>query len=67
VVGAQDDLSVCIADGLYVQIGSQIGADSANAVDNIKTQIAVAARVKGRSPQYCSFGVASLVMPSFTC
>jgi hypothetical protein len=65
VVSEQQDLYDLIADGMYVQIGSQIGADSANAVDNIKTQIATAGRVKGRSPQYCSFGVASLVMPSF--
>ncbi len=65
VVSEQQDLYGLIADGMYVQIGSQIGADSANAVDNIKTQIATAGRVKGRSPQYCSFGVASLVMPSF--
>lgn len=61
----QNDLLALIADGMYVQIGSQIGTDSANAVDNIKTQIATAGRVKGRSPQYCSFGVASLTMPSF--
>lgn len=61
----QNDLLGLIADGMYVQIGSQIGTDSANAVDNIKTQIATAGRVKGRSPQYCSFGVASLAMPSF--
>jgi len=59
------DLLTLIADGMYVQIGSQIGTDSANAVDNIKTQIATAGRVKGRSPQYCSFGVASLTMPTF--
>lgn len=65
VVSDPNDLLSLIADGLYVQIGSQIGTDSANAVDNIKTQIAVAGRVKGRSPQYCSFGVASLTMPSF--
>ncbi len=65
VVMEQADLLGLIADGMYVQIGSQIGADSANAVDNIKTQIATAPRVRGRSPQYCSFGVASLVMPSF--
>ena len=65
VVTEPNDLQTLIADGMYVQIGSQIGADSANAVDNIKTQIATAARVKGRSPQYCSFGVASLTMPSF--
>ena len=64
-VADPSDLLGVIADGLYVQIGSQIGADSSNAVDNIKTQIAVAGRVKGRSPQYCSFGVASLSMPSF--
>lgn len=61
----QSELLGLIADGMYVQIGSQIGTDSANAVDNIKTQIATAGRVKGRSPQYCSFGVASLTMPSF--
>ncbi|HEV2718556.1 MAG TPA: tubulin-like doman-containing protein, partial [Thermoanaerobaculia bacterium] len=65
VVSEQQDLYGLIADGMYVQIGSQIGADAANAVDNIKTQIATAGRVRGRSPQYCSFGVASLVMPSF--
>jgi hypothetical protein len=65
VVMEQNDLLALIADGLYVQIASQIGTDSANAIDNIKTQIAVAGRVKGKSPQYCSFGVASLSMPSF--
>ncbi|HEX8169024.1 MAG TPA: tubulin-like doman-containing protein [Thermoanaerobaculia bacterium] len=65
VVTDQNDLLGLIADGMYVQIGSQIGTDSANAVDNIKTQIATANRVKGKSPQYCSFGVASLTMPSF--
>ncbi|HUR79314.1 MAG TPA: tubulin-like doman-containing protein [Thermoanaerobaculia bacterium] len=65
VVSEQNDLYSLISDGMYVQIGSQIGADSANAVDNIKTQIATAGRVKGRSPQYCSFGVAALTMPSF--
>lgn len=64
VVAAQSDLHGLIADGMYVQIGSQIGVDNANAVDNIRTQIAAAPRVKGRSPQYCSFGVASLTMPS---
>jgi hypothetical protein len=61
----QSDLLGLIADGLYVQIGSQIGTDSGNAVDNIKTQISTTGLVKGRSPQYCSFGVASLTMPSF--
>ncbi|HEX8619489.1 MAG TPA: tubulin-like doman-containing protein, partial [Thermoanaerobaculia bacterium] len=65
VIMEQNDLHDLIADGMYVQIGSQIGVDNANAVDNIKTQIATAPRVKGRSPQYCSFGVASLTMPSF--
>ncbi|HEX8407681.1 MAG TPA: tubulin-like doman-containing protein, partial [Thermoanaerobaculia bacterium] len=65
VVSEDSDLHTLIADGMYVQIGSQIGADSANAVDNIKTQLATANRVQGRSPQYCSFGVASLTMPSF--
>jgi hypothetical protein len=65
VVDAQSDLHGLLADGMYVQIGSQIGADSANAVDNIKTQIATSGMVKGKSPQYCSFGVASLSMPGF--
>ncbi|HYR27049.1 MAG TPA: tubulin-like doman-containing protein, partial [Thermoanaerobaculia bacterium] len=65
VIADQPDLHTVIADGLYVQMASQIGADAANAVDNIKTQLAVANRVNGRSPQYCSFGVASLTMPSF--
>jgi hypothetical protein len=65
VVTEQNDLHTLIADGMYVQIGSQLGTDAANAVDNIKTQIATHPRVKGRSPQYCSFGVASLTMPSF--
>jgi hypothetical protein len=64
-IADQPDLHKVIADGMYVQMASQIGADAANAVDNIKTQLAVANRVKGRSPQYCSFGVASLTMPSF--
>ena len=65
VVSDPKDLHSLIADGMYVQIGSQLGTDAANAIDNIKTQIATAPRVKGRSPQYCSFGVASLTMPSF--
>lgn len=65
VVTEQGDLFTLISDGMYVQIGSQVGVDNANAVDNIKTQLATANRVKGRSPQYCSFGVASLTMPSF--
>ena len=65
VVTEQNDLQTLIADGMYVQMGSQLGVDAANAIDNIKTQLAVAKRVKGRSPQYCSFGVASLTMPSF--
>jgi len=65
VVTEPNDLQTLIADGMYVQIGSQLGTDAANAVDNIKTQIATHPRVKGRSPQYCSFGVASLTMPSF--
>ncbi|HEX9983728.1 MAG TPA: tubulin-like doman-containing protein [Thermoanaerobaculia bacterium] len=64
-VSDPNDILGLISDGLYVQMGSQIGVDNANAVDNIKTQLAVAGRVKGRSPQYCSFGVASLAMPSF--
>ncbi|HMF57232.1 MAG TPA: tubulin-like doman-containing protein [Pyrinomonadaceae bacterium] len=63
VISETSDLLSLIADGLYIQIGSQIGTDSDNAVDNIKTQLSVAGRVRGRSASYCSFGVASLSLP----
>jgi hypothetical protein len=63
VVTDSGDLLSLIADGLYVQIGSQIGADSDNTVDNIKSQLATAGLVRGRSASYCSFGVASLTLP----
>ncbi len=64
VISEPSDLLSIIAEGLYIQIGSQIGTDSDNAVDNIKTQLAVKGRVRGRSAAYCSFGVASLVLPA---
>jgi hypothetical protein len=63
VISETSDLLNLIADGLYIQVGSQIGTDSDNAVDNIKTQLSVAGRVRGRSANYCSFGVASLSLP----
>jgi Tubulin like len=63
VVSETRDLLTLVADGLYIQIGSQIGTDADNTVDNIKTQLAVAGQVRGRSASYCSFGVASLALP----
>jgi hypothetical protein len=63
VVKEARDLLELIADGLYIQIGSQIGVDADNTVDNIKTHLAVAGRIRGRSASYCSFGVASLALP----
>lgn len=64
VVGETNDLMNIVADGLYIQIGSQIGTNSENATDNIATQLEVLGRVKGRSAKYCSFGVASLALPT---
>lgn len=63
VVSETRDLLTLVADGLYIQIGSQIGTDADNTVDNIKTQLSVAGTVRGRSASYCSFGVASLTLP----
>src|SRR5678815_521154 len=63
VITETRDLLTLIADGLYIQIGSQIGTDADNTVDNIKTQLSVAGSVRGRSASYCSFGVASLTVP----
>ena len=63
VVNDPNDLLGIVADGLYIQIGSQIGTDSENAVDNIKTQLATAPQINDRSRSYCSFGVASLTLP----
>lgn len=62
-VSGPRDLYSIIADGLYIQIGSQIGADNANTTDNLKAQLATADPVFGRSRKYCSFGVASLTLP----
>jgi Tubulin like len=63
VISETRDLLTLVADGLYIQIGSQIGTDADNTVDNIKTQLSVAGNVRGRSASYCSFGVASLTLP----
>jgi len=63
VVRETRELLELISHGLYIQIGSQIGVDADNTVDNIKTHLAVAGRIRGRSASYCSFGVASLALP----
>jgi hypothetical protein len=63
VVRETRDLLELISHGLYIQIGSQIGVDADNTVDNIKTHLSVAGTVRGRSANYCSFGVASLALP----
>ena len=63
VVRDTRDLLELIAHGLYIQIGSQIGVDADNTVDNIKTHLSVAGTIRGRSANYCSFGVASLALP----
>ncbi len=57
------ELTSIIAQGMYIQIGSQIGADSANTVDNIKTHLSTAGRVRNRSISYGSFGVGTLSLP----
>jgi len=62
VVNETKDLLTLVSDGLYIQIGSQIGMDADNTVDNIKTRLGFK-RVRGRSASYCSFGVASLTLP----
>jgi hypothetical protein len=63
VVKDARDLLELISHGLYIQIGSQIGVDADNTVDNIKTHLSVAGTVRGRSANYCSFGIASLALP----
>jgi hypothetical protein len=63
VVGDIGDLLTLVAQGLYLQIGSQIGTESENTVDNIKSHLAAAGRVRGRSASYCSFGVGTLSLP----
>ncbi|MCA1592020.1 MAG: hypothetical protein LC754_05100 [Acidobacteria bacterium] len=57
------ELQSIIAQGMYLQIGSQIGTDSANTVDNIKTHLSTAGRVRNRSANYCSYGVGTLTLP----
>ena len=58
-----NELMGLVAQGVYLQIGSQIGTDTTNTVDNIKTHLSTAGRVRGRSVNYCSFGVAKLSLP----
>jgi len=57
------ELLSLVAQGMHLQIGSQLGTDSANTVDNIKTHLNTAGTVRNRSPKYCSFGVATLTLP----
>lgn len=57
------ELQSIIAQGMYLQIGSQIGTNKENSVDNIKTQLSTAGRVRNRSASYCSFGVGTLTLP----
>ncbi len=63
VVSRPNDLQNLIADGLYIQIGSQIGLDAANVADNIRAYLATGEKVRGRNINYCSFGFASLTLP----
>jgi hypothetical protein len=57
------ELQSIIAQGMYLQIGSQIGTNQENTVDNIKTHLSTAGRVRNRSASYCSFGVGTLTLP----
>lgn len=57
------ELQSVIAQGLYIQIGSQIGTDSTNTVDNITTYMSTSGRIRNRSANYCSFGVGTLTLP----
>ncbi|MGB3758208.1 MAG: tubulin-like doman-containing protein [Rivularia sp. (in: cyanobacteria)] len=63
VVSRPDDLQNLVADGLYIQIGSQIGLDAANVADNIRAYLATGEKVRGRNINYCSFGFATLALP----
>lgn len=62
-VREQSELLSLVAQGLHLQIGSQLGMDSANTVDNIKTHLNTVGTVRNRSPKYCSFGVGTLTLP----
>jgi Tubulin like len=64
VVNRPDDLQNLVADGLYIQIGSQIGLDAANVADNISAYLATGETVRGRKINYCSFGFATLTLPT---
>ncbi|QSJ16119.1 hypothetical protein JYQ62_30850 [Nostoc sp. UHCC 0702] len=63
VISRPNDLQNLIADGLYIQIGSQIGLDAANVADNIRAYLATGEKVRGRNINYCSFGFATLTLP----
>ncbi|MHC5614176.1 MAG: tubulin-like doman-containing protein [Nostoc sp.] len=63
VISRPDDLQNLVADGLYIQIGSQIGLDAANVADNIRAYLATGEKIRGRNINYCSFGFATLTLP----
>jgi len=64
MIGDPKDLQNLIADGLYVQVASQIGVDSNNANDNIKGMLSERKVCNNKFwVSYCSFGVASLTLP----
>ncbi|HEY9657403.1 MAG TPA: tubulin-like doman-containing protein [Allocoleopsis sp.] len=63
VISDPSDLQELMADGLYTQIGSQIGVDNANAADNIKAMLSERKVFRNRyRVSYCSFGFASLAL-----
>lgn len=65
MIGEPKDLQNLIADGLYVQVASQIGVDNNNSNDNIKGMLSERKVCKNRFwVNYCSFGVASLTLPT---
>jgi hypothetical protein len=63
IVTSLHDILEAVATGIYVLINSQIGIDADNIVDNLKTHLSVSGTIRGRSANYCSFGVASLALP----
>lgn len=59
VIEKDKTLHTQIADGIYLLVGSEIGAGSSNAMDNIQSHNATAGLVENRYSGYCSFGVSS--------
>jgi hypothetical protein len=48
-----------VAQGIHVQIGSEVGVSNRNVMDNILGNLDSAGIVENRSVRYCSFGVSS--------